>query len=101
MNGVTMMRTPPANIPVAGLPADIPEPRYVRLACPKCCSRDLELIECWQSTIVWTVTAGWMDKAAGAMEPGHPLRVEASCNSCGHGWRLRGAGNITDALEPA
>lgn len=60
-----MQRVPPLHIPVAGFPTEYPEPRYVKISCPICGSKNLRLIENWHMAIEWAVTEGWMDKAAG------------------------------------
>lgn len=95
----TAKRTPPESIPVIGLVPDYPDPKYVKICCPKCRSRNLVLTELWEHTIQWSVTDGWMDKAGGSLEPVGPTGVEAKCAGCGHWWTARNAAEIMDVLE--
>ena len=92
-------RTPPANIPTAGLPANQREVRYAKVKCPKCGSKTLDLIEIWQNTITWRATDGWLDRQSGAMGDGFPQKVEGRCGLCNHGWTVRSASQIDDTLE--
>lgn len=95
----TAKRTPPAEIPTMGFRPTHPDPQYVKLCCPKCRSRNLVLTELWETSIQWSVTNGWMDKAGGALNEGSPTGVEAKCEECWHGWTARNASQVIDVLE--
>lgn len=94
-----MHRVPPDKIPVVGLPSEFAEPRYVKIACPKCGSRDLNLIEMWETSIEWTVTDGWMDRSSGNKAEGRPTGVMATCKACRYDWKPRKATQIGYVLE--
>lgn len=94
-----MHRVAPDNIPVSGLHAEFVEPRYVKIVCPKCGSRDLNLVETWETAIEWTVTDGWMDRASGNKAEGRPTGVNATCKECRHDWTPRKAPQIEYVLE--
>ena len=56
--------------------------------CPKCRSRNVELIEIWTAYISWIPEEPFYNE--GALEPGESTRVEGHCQSCEHRWRMRG-----------
>ncbi len=93
------MRAPPTEIPVDGLQLHPPQPRYVRLRCPNCRSKNLRLTEIWESAISWAVTDGWMDLANGNLGENGPKHVEANCKDCDHWWRPRNGHQINHVLE--
>jgi hypothetical protein len=66
--------------------------------CPKCKSKNLQLIELWTHSITWDQTeeAGGLTSTEGDLNPGDPYRVDALCKQCNYAWRLRGVTQITD-----
>ena len=56
--------------------------------CPKCKSQEVELIEIWDATIVWSPGNPYDRK--GDLECGDPKKVEGHCLSCEHRWTFRG-----------
>ena len=95
--------TPPAHIPVAGLAGDLRRPAFTRIACPKCGSKSLSLLEQWETAIDFRVTDGWLDRASGNIDGnggsgGRPVKVRAICD-CGHEWTVRNAHQIDCIVE--
>lgn len=73
------------------------QPKIVnsKLVCPKCKSKDLFLIEIWvDMAIHWEQTDGKFDREDGALEPGCPHHVEATCKKCGKRWKPKSANQI-------
>lgn len=60
--------------------------------CPKCRSRNVELIEVWDATISWLPDDPYFND--GALMPGDPKWVEGNCLDCEHKWRLRNATQV-------
>lgn len=70
-----------------------------KVKCPKCSSKNLELIEVWKDhTITWQQHNGEFDRKDGNLESGNPSSVEARCRSCRHQWKVRGALQIVDII---
>lgn len=102
MASPTISLTPPRHIPVSGIAHNIPKPAYTKTRCPRCDSQSLTLQEYWNTSIEWTVTNGWLDRANGNMDSGggggEPFKVVAIC-TCGHQWTVRKAHQIDAVLE--
>lgn len=69
-----------------------------KVRCPKCKSKDLILVEVGTWSSEFKVTCGKFDRQEGFHEPGSVDRLEATCSSCKHQWKVRGAGQIDDAV---
>ena len=85
---------------------DLPEKHSIRLACPKCKSRDLILHEEWTAYIDWTTTDGILDKfydtdenPEGYCRTGEPVKVRAICQKCSYEWVARGVSQITELIQ--
>lgn len=67
--------------------------------CPACKSKDFLIVEIWDgSTISWECEDGHFNKTDGALEPGFPVKLEATCKRCNHGWTIKGATQIDDII---
>lgn len=69
--------------------------------CPRCGGRPGAYLEFWTAcTVEFLVTAAGAPQKDGNVCPGVPAgRVDATCDGCGHRWRLRGVSQITE-LQP-
>ena len=56
--------------------------------CPKCRTKNVELIEIWDAAIKWSPSDPYFNE--GALEPGEAKHVEGKCLNCEHTWRMRG-----------
>lgn len=74
-------------------------PAVTEVRCPKCRSADLMLVETLEAGTQWAVRDGRLNRQAGYHEFGAALRVEARCDKCGHGWRLKKVQQISDCVK--
>lgn len=56
--------------------------------CPKCRSKNVELIEIWSASISWYPDDPYANE--GALMPGDAEKVEGNCLDCDHRWTIRG-----------
>jgi hypothetical protein len=67
------------------------------LKCPKCKSKDLEVVELWEGHgIVFEQNAKGLVSPVGDLHPGDPYKVEARCLRCKHKWAIRKATQISN-----
>lgn len=78
--------------------ADAKRPATTTVRCPKCRSKDIDLIEVGEWTTLWRVRGGMLDREEGLHDPGDINHVEAKCVCCGRHWRVRRAGQIDDVV---
>lgn len=71
-------------------------PATTHIRCPKCRSKDINLVETSSWTTEWAVTDGKFDRAAGYHEPMSVDRLDAKCHKCEYTWKPRGAWQIDD-----
>lgn len=74
-------------------------PALTRLRCPKCRSRDMEIVEESEAVLCFEVRNGLLNRGAGMAEPGCITGVTANCLKCKHQWRPRKAGQIDDVVS--
>ena len=71
------------------------------VVCPRCRKAAVELIEVYRDAAIYFCTddSGLWDGRDGVLEPPETIsHVEARC-ACGHQWRLRGVGQVTDLIK--
>ena len=73
-------------------------PAITRCRCPKCKSGNLLLIESLEASTAFEVRNGRLNRQAGIHEFGSFFALNAKCDDCGHGWRVKKSIQITDVV---
>ena len=74
-------------------------PATVKVACPKCQSGNLTIVESATWLTEWDVNGGRFDRGEGYANPASIDRVDVRCKDCGHGWKPRKAWQVDDICE--
>jgi hypothetical protein len=73
-------------------------PAITNCRCPRCKSRDIILTETMEALTSWEVVGGKLNREDGIHEFGSYVGLRGDCKNCSHGWRIRGAIQITDVV---
>lgn len=74
-------------------------PAVTLLRCPKCKSRDLEIVETTEGLLCFRVVNGLLNRGAGMVESGGIVGLNANCLKCRHHWKPRKAHQIDDVAS--